>query len=223
MNLLETVEHGPENARHSIIWLHGLGADGHDFEPIIPQLALPAETSVRFIFPHAPVRPVTLNGGYRMRAWFDIKSIDRNGPLDKEGLLDGMSKIDALIAREAERGVPSERLIIAGFSQGGALALSTALRSERKFAGIMGLSTFLMSPEVVQLPFSEINHATPLLLAHGRQDPIVPLDLGLHTRDYLKEQGFNPEWHEYDMPHAVCPQEIIDIRGFLERTLSARD
>lgn len=223
MNLLETVEHGPVGAHYSIIWLHGLGADGHDFEPVIPQLALPAAASVRFIFPHAPPRPVTLNGGYRMRAWFDIKSIDRDGPLDKEGLLDAMGKVDALIAREAERGVPSERLILAGFSQGGALALSSALRSEKKFAGIMGLSTFLMSPEAVQLPFNAVNQATPLLLAHGRQDPVVPLELGQYTRDYLKKQGFDPEWHEYDMPHGVCPQEIVDIREFLVRILPEQD
>ena len=146
---LETVEHGPADATHSIIWLHGLGADGHDFEPVIPELALPADLAVRFVFPHAPVRPVTLNGGYRMRAWFDIKSIDRNGPLDREGLLEAMGGVEALIAREVERGVPATRIVLAGFSQGGALALSAALRSEQRFAGILGLSTFLMTPEAV--------------------------------------------------------------------------
>lgn len=210
---LEFVEHGTDDAQHSIIWLHGLGADGHDFEPIIPQLALPG--SVRFVFPHAPVRPVTLNGGYRMRAWFDITTIDRKGPLDRDGLLESMTAIEALIKSEIDRGVPAERIVLAGFSQGGALALSTALRSERRFAGIIGLSTFLMSPEVVQLPFHDANHATPMLLAHGRQDPIVPIELGRHTRDYLKEQGFDPQWREYDMPHAVCAEEIRDIREFL--------
>ena len=212
---LETVEHGPSNAKYSIIWLHGLGADGHDFEPVIPELALPPSLDVRFVFPHAPVRPVTLNGGYRMRAWFDLKSIDRNGPLDREGLLEAMGCVDELVDREAERGVPAERLVLAGFSQGGALALSSALRSERKLAGILGLSTFLMSPEAVELPFTEINHATPIFLAHGRQDTVVPLSLGRATRDYLASEGFAPQWHEYDMPHSVCAAELRDIRSFL--------
>lgn len=216
---LETVEHGPADATHSIIWLHGLGADGHDFEPVIPELALPRELAVRFVFPHAPVRPVTLNGGYRMRAWFDIKSIDRNGPLDRDGLLEAMGGVDALVAREIERGVPVERIVLAGFSQGGALALSSALRSEKRFAGILGLSTFLMSPEAVELPFGKANHATPLFLAHGRQDPVVPYSLGLATRDYLVKEGYAPEWHEYDMPHSVCAAELQDIRAFLLRVL----
>ena len=212
---LETVEHGATDARHSIIWLHGLGADGHDFEPVIPELALPGELSVRFVFPHAPVRPVTLNGGYRMRAWFDITSIDRNGPLDREGLLEAMGGIDALITREVQRGVPVERIVLAGFSQGGALALSAALRSEHRFGAIIGLSTFLMSPEAVELPFTRVNHATPIFLAHGRQDPVVPYALGCATRDYLQAEGFTPQWHEYDMPHSVCAKEIADIRRFL--------
>lgn len=214
---LETVEHGPADATHSIIWLHGLGADGHDFEPIVPQLGL---SKVRYVFPHAPVRPVTLNGGYRMRAWFDLVSLERDGPLDREGLLESMAAIEALIDREDERGVPSERVVLAGFSQGGALALSTALRAERKFAAIIGLSTFLMSPEVVQMDFKPVNRATPLFLAHGRHDPVVALELGRATRDYLKGEGFAPEWHEYDMPHAVCMEEIADLKAFLESSLS---
>ena len=216
---LETVEHGPADAVHSIIWLHGLGADGHDFEPIIPELALPPALKVRYLFPHAPVRPVTLNGGYRMRAWFDIIGIDRNGPLDREGLLQAMTGVEALIAREAERGVPAARIVLAGFSQGGALALSTALRSEQRFAAILGLSTFLMSPEAIELPFAKTNHATPLFLAHGRQDPVVPYSLGAATRDYLQEEGFLPEWHEYDMPHSVCSEEVRAIRAFLLKAL----
>jgi len=217
---LETVEHGPANASHSIIWLHGLGADGHDFEPVIPELDLPSAFAVRFIFPHAPVRAVTLNNGYRMRAWFDIRSIDRNAPLDREGLLEAMSGVDALIAREAERGVPAERLLLAGFSQGGALALSSALRSEQRFAGILGLSTFLISPAAVALPFSRANHGTPIFLAHGRQDAVVPFALGRETHDYLEAEGFAPEWHEYDMPHSVCAAEIKDVREFLLKVTS---
>ncbi|HEX7030740.1 MAG TPA: alpha/beta fold hydrolase [Gammaproteobacteria bacterium] len=217
---LETVEHGPAEARHAVIWLHGLGADGHDFEPLVPELALPATLAVRFIFPHAPVRPVTLNNGYRMRAWFDLASLERDGPLDREGVLEAMDAIDALIAREIERGVPAENLVLAGFSQGGALALSTALRSEHRLAGVLGLSTFLMSPESMQMSFSGANRGTPLFLAHGRQDPVVSLQLGVATRDYLKAEGFAPEWHEYDMPHAVCGEEIADVREFLLRVLA---
>lgn len=214
---LETVEHGPAAARHSIIWLHGLGADGHDFEPVIPELALPVELAMRFIFPHAPVRPVTLNNGYAMRAWFDLTSLDRNGPLDREGVLEAMDAVDALIAREIERGVQAENIVLAGFSQGGALALSAALRGKHRLAGILGLSTFLMSPDAMAVPFSDANRSTPLFLAHGRQDPVVPLALGIATRDYLETEGFAPEWHEYDMPHAVCAQEIVDVREFLLR------
>lgn len=211
----ETVEHGPANAGSSIIWLHGLGADGHDFEALIPELALPADRAVRFIFPHAPVRPVTLNGGYRMRAWFDITSLERKGPLDIEGLREAMTGIDALVAREAKRGVPAERIVLAGFSQGGALALAAALSGERRFAAILGLSTFLMAPEATGMRFGIANRDTPLLLAHGRQDPVVPLALGVETRDYLRAEGFSPEWREYDMPHSVCAAEIRDIRAFL--------
>lgn len=212
---LESVELGPRVARHSIIWLHGLGADGNDFVPIVPELALPAELGVRFVFPHAPVRPVTLNNGYRMRAWFDLASLDRRGPLDRIGLLEAMDAVDALIAREIERGVPAARIVLAGFSQGGALALSAALRGGHRLAGILSLSTFLMSPEAVDMEFLSVNHATPLLLAHGRQDSIVPLALGIATRDYLAAEGFAPQWREYDMPHSVCAEEIADVREFL--------
>lgn len=212
---LETVEHGTTQARRAIIWLHGLGADGHDFAPVIPELALPADLAVRFVFPHAPVRPVTLNGGYRMRAWFDITSLERKGPLDGKGLSEAMAAVNALIAREGERGVPAERIVLAGFSQGGALALATALAGERRLAGILGLSTFLMTPEATGMAFSDANRKTPLLLAHGRQDPIVPLALGIETCDYLKAEGFAPEWREYDMPHSVCAEEVRDVREFL--------
>ena len=217
---LETVEHGPTDARHTIIWLHGLGADGHDFEPVIPELALPADLAVRFVFPHAPVRPVTLNNGYEMRAWFDLVSLDRNGPLDREGVFEAMDAVDALIAREIERGVATENIVLAGFSQGGALALSAALRGEHRLAGVIGLSTFLMSPETLEMAFSKTNQATPLFLAHGRQDPVVSLQLGIATRDYLKAEGFAPEWHEYDMPHSVCGEEIAEVREFLLKAFS---
>ncbi len=208
----DTVEHGPGDARHSIIWLHGLGADGHDFEPIVPELALP---DVRYVFPHAPVRPVTLNNGYRMRAWFDLQGIDRKGPLDREGLEASMRLVEGLIAREIERGVPAERIVLAGFSQGGALALCVALTTAHRLAAVIGLSTFLMDPEVAGLEPADANRATPFFLAHGRQDPVVPFEFGLATRDWLAAQGFNVSWHEYDMPHTVSPQEVAALREFL--------
>lgn len=217
---LQTVEHGPAAAEHTIIWLHGLGADGHDFEPLIPELALPAELAVRFIFPHAPVRPVTLNGGYRMRAWFDITSLERKGPLDREGLFKAMAAIDALIAREGERGVPAERIALAGFSQGGALALAAALAGSHRLACVLGLSTFLMSPEATGMHFNPGNRDIPLFLAHGRQDPVVPLALGIETRDYLEAEGYAPQWHEYDMPHSVCAEEVVAARNFLVKAFS---
>lgn len=213
--VLETVEHGPEDANWSVLWLHGLGADGHDFEPLIPELHLPDDLRVRFVFPHAPVRPVTMNGGYAMRAWFDIISLDRNGPLDRAGLHEGMAAVDALLEREAARGVPSEHVVLAGFSQGGALALASALSSSRRLAAVLGLSTFLMSPDTAGLVASKINLETPLFLAHGRQDPVVPFALGEAMRDWLEQQGYAPQWHAYDMPHSVCAAEIGDIRNFL--------
>lgn len=209
----DTVEQGPAAARHSIIWLHGLGADGHDFAPIVPELGLPPD--VRFVFPHAPVRPVTWNNGYRMRAWFDLHGIDRNGPLDREGLAESMQLVEALITREIERGVPAERIVLAGFSQGGALALCVALTTAHRLAAVVGLSTFLMNPELAGLEPAPTNRATPFFLAHGRQDPVVPFAFGAETRDWLMDQGFDVAWQEYDMPHTVSPQEIAAVRAFL--------
>lgn len=200
----------------SILWLHGLGADGHDFEPIVPELDLPR---TRFIFPHAPVRPVTLNGGWPMRAWFDIVAIDRHTPPDLAGLAEATRAVNAFIARETARGVPPERLVLAGFSQGGALALHAGLRHPARLAGLLALSTYLPASSALAAEASVANRNTPILMMHGRFDPIVPYALAEETRATLEALGWPVEWRAYDMPHAVCPEQIADIREWLRRRL----
>ncbi len=214
--LLECVEIEPErSAEASIIWLHGLGADGHDFEPIVPSLQL--DLPVRYVFPHAPVRPVTLNGGYPMRAWFDLISIDPSGVRDIAGIEGAQAAVSALIARENARGIPAAKIVVAGFSQGGAVALITALNHPERLAGLIALSTFTPA----QTPFqgSTANADLPVFMAHGEHDPVVAPELGAATRESLEHSGYPVEWHTYAMPHAVCPQEIEDIRSFLARVL----
>ncbi|MGH8495463.1 MAG: alpha/beta hydrolase [Gammaproteobacteria bacterium] len=218
---LSTVEvetgHAPAT---SIIWLHGLGADGHDFEPIVPQLAGAIAGPARFVLPHAPMRPVTINGGMVMRAWFDIFGIDRRIRQDEAGIRTSAESAAALIRRENERGIPSERIVLAGFSQGGAVALHAGLRNPERLAGIIGLSTALPVGHSVAAEASEANARTPILLAHGKLDPVLPFALGTASRDALRALGYDVTWHEYDMPHAVCPQEIADISRWLARVLS---
>lgn len=220
--LLETVEKGPaQDADGCVIWLHGLGADGHDFEPIVPELALAGLIKLRFVFPHAPVRPVTLNNGMAMRAWYDIVSLERNGPQDEAGIRDSAAAIEALIAREQERGVPLNKILLAGFSQGGAIAMHTAVRKREPLAGLMALSTWLpltgaFRKEVVDNPASQ-PRKLPVFIAHGAYDPVLPYALGEQTRDALISAGFAPEWHSYPMAHAVCAEEIAAIREWLLR------
>jgi len=206
------VETGPEPSA-SVIWLHGLGADGHDFEPIVPELRLPDTLPVRFVFPHAPVRPVTLNGGMAMRAWYDIISLDRNGPVDAAGINESSALLESLIAREEQRGINPGRIVLAGFSQGGAIAINTVLRSGRKLAGLMALSTWLALPETLQA--DSVDASTPVFMAHGRFDPMIPMQYGRSAADALVDAGFDVDWHDYPMAHAVCPQEIDDIRNWL--------
>jgi phospholipase/carboxylesterase len=213
------VETGP-NPKASVIWLHGLGADGHDFEPIVPELKLPAELPLRFIFPHAPVRPVTMNGGMPMRAWFDIVKIGVNQPRDVQGMLASRDAVEELIARENSRGVPTARIVLAGFSQGGAVALFAGLQHADKLAGIMALSTWLPADEGLDLKLSSANLATPIFYGHGTQDPVVPLLLGAQTRNWLTQQGCVVSWHTYPMPHSVSMEEIIHIRAWLISVLS---
>jgi phospholipase/carboxylesterase len=202
----------------SVIWLHGLGADGHDFEPIVPELRLPGTLPLRFVFPHAPVRPVTLNGGMAMRAWYDIISLDRDGPVDAAGISESSALLESLIVREEQRGIDPDRIVLAGFSQGGAIAINTVLRAGRRLAGLMALSTWLALPETLQ--GDSVDASTPVFMAHGRFDPMIPMQYGRSAADALVDAGFGVDWHDYPMAHAVCPQEIDDIRNWLLRILS---
>ena len=203
----------------AIIWLHGLGADGHDFEPIVPELGLPKSTAVRFIFPHAPVRPVTINGGARMRAWYDVTG---DGQQDAGGIRASQASVEALIARERKRGIPPPATVLAGFSQGGAMALQTGLRYPERLAGILALSSYLPLPETLEQEMSPANRDVPIFMAHGTQDPLIPLSWATRSRDRLKALGYVIEWHEYPMPHSVCAEEIADIGRWLRTVLPAR-
>lgn len=219
--LLDCVEAGArDNATASVIWLHGLGADGHDFEPIVPELHLPRELSVRFIFPHAPVQPVTLNGGMSMRAWYDILALSGDARQDAEGIRAAATHVHRLIARENDRGVPTRRIVLAGFSQGGAVALHTGLRHPERLAGIMGLSTYLPLADTLADERSAANSDTPMFMAHGTQDPVLAFELGQRSREHLEAMGYTLEWHEYPMEHAVCPPEIQAVSSWLQQVLA---
>ena len=218
--MLDCIEIEPKTtARASVIWLHGLGADGNDFVPIVDELGLGADHGVRFVFPNAKTRPVTINNGMSMRAWYDIKGMAIADKQDAEGIHDSASEIEQLIAREVERGVATESIVIAGFSQGGAIALHTGVRHADRLAGIMGLSTYLPLAETVAAEASEANRATPILMAHGSHDPVVPVQLGQASRDQLLEAGYDVAWHEYPMQHQVCMPEIATIGRWLGERL----
>ena len=204
----------------SVIWLHGLGADGHDFEPIVPELHLPAELPLRFVFPHAPVRPVTINGGMSMRAWYDIVSLDAEGRADAKGVHESTALLEGLIAREIDRGIDAKKIVIAGFSMGGAVAINTALHSKESLAGLMALSTYLPLPS--EAADSAGERDLPVFMAHGSFDPMLPMQWGQASAEKLKETGFIVEWHDYPMAHAVCPEEIRDIRAWLLKTYGVR-
>ena len=212
------VETGPAPLA-SVIWLHGLGADGHDFEPIVPELRLSAALPLRFVFPHAPVRPVTLNGGYPMRAWFDIVKIGLKQPRDLAGMEASRQAVEALVARERERGIPAARTVLAGFSQGGAVALYAGLQHAERLAGIMALSTYLPVGEGFEVNITSANAHLPVFYGHGTQDPVVPLQLGEYTRNWLTQQGCMLNWHTYPMPHSVCAEEIVHISAWLTSVL----
>lgn len=207
--------------RWSVIWLHGLGADGHDFEPVVPELQLPDDHGVRFVFPHAPQRPVTINGGMRMRAWFDIAGPDIAAREDEPGILGSVALADALIAAEGERGIPPARVVLAGFSQGGAIACHAGLRHSEGLGGIAVLSAYLPLADRLDTGVIRPNRDTPLFQAHGAQDPVVPIDLGRMSRDRIATFRAAPEWHEYDMAHGVCAREIDDLRAWLTDTVGA--
>ena len=203
----------------SIIWMHGLGADGHDFVDIVPALRLPARPGVRFVFPHAPMRPVTINGGYVMRAWYDIREVRGERREDADGIRASQKAIEALIQREKERGVPAAAIVLAGFSQGGAMALHTSLRHAERLAGVMALSCSLPLADTLAAEAAPANRDVPIFMAHGTQDPMIPLARALRAREVLTGLGYRVEWHEYPMPHSVCPQEIADIAAWLGRVL----
>ena len=218
--MLETIEvETAPKPDAAIIWLHGLGADGHDFEPIVPELVSRGTRAWRFVFPNAPVRAVTWNNGGRMRAWYDIAGLGRGAPEDAAGFREADAQIRELISREVARSIPTTRIVLAGFSQGGAVSLYVAPRLEQKLAGVMALSTYLPFEATFLAQRSAANDATPILVAHGQADPVVPMALGVKARDFLKTQGYPVEWHDYPMPHSVCPAEILDIRQFLNRVL----
>jgi len=203
---------------HSVIWLHGLGADGNDFVPIIQELTLP-RLAIRFVFPHAPMRPVTVNGGFVMRAWYDIVYQDLAMKEDEPGLRQAQKSIEELIAKEEARGVPANRIVIAGFSQGGVISLQTGLRQAKRLAGIMSLSAYLPLAATVAKERNAANNDVPIFLGHGTTDNIVPLPLGAASRDQLIKMGYDVDWHQYPMPHSVCPEELEDIGAWLTRVL----
>lgn len=208
-------------ASASVIWLHGLGADGNDFVPIVPELKLPATLAVRFVFPHARVRPVTLNMGLRMRAWYDIKTLTAEGRADEEGIRESVAVLEQLIAAERSLGIDSERIVIAGFSQGAATALHGALRHAEPLGGVLALSCYLPLQALLAGELAEANRATPILMCHGQYDPVLPLALGVMACNWLRSSGYRVEWKEYPMQHQVCGPEIQDISRWLVGRLAA--
>ena len=212
-DLLPCVEIGSAECTHSIIWLHGLGADGHDFEPIVNELN--TTQAIRFIFPHAPSMPVTVNNGMSMPAWYDITSAQIDNKQDEAGIRKSQQSVLALIEREIQRDISSSNIILAGFSQGGAIALHTGLRYEKPLAGIMGLSTYLPLIDSVKDEIHQANKNTPILLAHGKHDPVVPFNLAEKTKTFLDELNYTTELYSYVMEHSVCPEEVNDISGWI--------
>lgn len=205
----------PHAADSAIIWLHGLGANGHDFEPIVPELGLSPSSNTRFIFPHAPQRPVTINNGFVMPAWFDILTLERRNPIDEAGILESVTALHTLIQREETRGICSERIVLAGFSQGGVIATQAALRYEKPLGGLMSLSSYLPLTESLSLVHNPANLTLPIFMAHGHHDPVLPYTLGYEAYLFLQSSGYQVEWHEYSMQHQVCGEEIEDISEWL--------
>jgi phospholipase/carboxylesterase len=219
-SLLDAVEINPDrDPRACIIWLHGLGADGHDFEPLIPELGIVNTHDVRVILPHAPHRRVTINGGTAMPAWYDIYAPDFRVGEDHQGIRESEQQLLALIARETANGIPAERIVLAGFSQGGAVVLHTGLRYPRRLAGLLALSTYLPLSGALEDERSEANRLVPIMMAHGVNDPVVPLPWAEQSHNQLQQLGYTVDWQSYPMQHAVCPAEIRDIRAWLERIL----
>ncbi|MCF8164051.1 MAG: carboxylesterase [Sulfuritalea sp.] len=222
MSILETVEIATgDHPEAAVIWMHGLGADGNDFVPIVRELDLSECPAIRFVFPHAETMPVTINNGYVMRAWYDILGMDLVRREDEVGLRKSQQQIEQLITREIERGIPAERIILAGFSQGCAMTLQTGLRHPKKLAGLLCLSGYLPLADKLPAECSEANRSTPIFMAHGRVDPVVQIARAETSRDFLTRLGYAIEWKDYSMPHSVCEEEIDDIGHVITRWLSA--
>ncbi len=221
--LLETIEiETGKNPTYAVIWMHGLGADGNDFVPIVSELGLDAAPAIRFVFPHAPMRPVTINNGYVMRAWYDVSFGDLEGKsrnADERGVRESQAQINALIEREGKRGIAAGNVVLAGFSQGGAIALQTGLRHPERLAGVMALSTYLPLADSFPREASAANKETPIFMAHGLFDPLVPLVMAAGSMTFLTGLGYAVEWHQYPMQHSVCAQEIQDIGNWLKKVL----
>lgn len=221
--MLETIElETAKNPTAAVIWMHGLGADGNDFVPIVNELDLAGAPGIRFVFPHAPMRPVTINNGYVMRAWYDVSFGDLEGrsrKADEKGVRESQMQIGELVERETARGIAAGKIVLAGFSQGGAIALHTGLRHPEKLAGVMALSTYLPLAESFAQEAAPANAKTAVFMAHGTQDPVVPYAMGRNSRDLLNQSGYAVEWHEYPMQHSVCMEEVADIGRWLVQVL----
>jgi phospholipase/carboxylesterase len=213
---LSTIEIQPESEhQYSVIWLHGLGADGHDFEGLVPELLLTAQANIHFIFPNAPIQPVTINGGMSMRSWYDILEMSLERKVDIDGIYQSAGLIEPLIQQEIDKGIPSTNILLAGFSQGGVIALHAGLRCQHQLAGIVALSTYLPTIEQLKTERSAANNATPIFMAHGIIDPIVAVESGKTAFDTLKSMNYNIEWHDYVMEHSLCIEEIGHISAFM--------
>ena len=222
VDLLEAIEiETAPNPDAAVIWMHGLGADGHDFEPIVPELRLPATTRIRFVFPHAPLRPVTINQGHVMRAWYDVRALAGVRREDEAGVRQSARQIEALLARERQRGIAPRRIVIAGFSQGGAMALHVGLRYADRLAGILALSCYLPLSNTLPTEASPANRDVPIFWAHGLHDPMIPQAMAEQGREQLAELGYQIDWHQYPIPHSVSAEEIADVARWLERVLAA--
>ncbi|MRX28028.1 alpha/beta hydrolase [Kangiella sp. HZ709] len=219
--LLDSVILEPKSEhKATVIWLHGLGADGHDFEPIVPQLQLPESLGIKFIFPHAPIIPVTINNGYPMRAWYDIRNADLAQREDQKGVKQSAGFIMEFIQAELDNGIPADKIILAGFSQGGAVTLHLATRLDFKIAGVIALSTYLTMADHLAEEKADANLATPIFMAHGSQDPVVPMQRAQFSAKTLTDSGFQVLWQDYPMPHAVCPPEITAVSQYIQRQLT---
>jgi len=218
---LEAITVQPKSsAKSCVIWLHGLGADGHDFADIVPQLNLPTTLATRFIFPHAPIKPITINGGMHMRAWYDIYGFSADTKQDETGIPLAEKAITALIDSEVAQGIPANKIVIAGFSQGGAMALYTGLRYPQQLAGVMALSTYLPLAYLWDKSETVKNMQTPIFMAHGISDAVLSLNIGETSKDWLVNAGYQVAWHTYNMAHSVCPEEVSDIANWLTEVLS---